>query len=43
LKDRDAKIDALQRQARQQQNQIDGLKKLLCMQHPDAQVCKESR
>jgi hypothetical protein len=43
LKDRDARIDALQRQARQQQQQIDGLKKLLCMQHPDAQVCKESR
>ncbi|HZG50564.1 MAG TPA: tail fiber domain-containing protein [Pyrinomonadaceae bacterium] len=43
LKDRDAKIDALQRQARQQQNQIDGLKKLLCLNHPDAQVCKESR
>ncbi len=43
LKDRDAKIGALQQQLRQQQNQIDGLKKLLCMQHPDAQVCKESR
>jgi peptidoglycan hydrolase CwlO-like protein len=43
LKDRDARIDALQQQVRQQQGQIDGLKKLICLNHPDAAVCKESR
>ncbi|HVF56865.1 MAG TPA: tail fiber domain-containing protein [Pyrinomonadaceae bacterium] len=43
LKDRDARLDALQQQVRQQQGQIDGLKKLLCLDHPEASVCKESR
>jgi Chaperone of endosialidase len=43
LKDRDARIDGLERQVEQQQLQIEGLKKLLCMDRPDAGVCKESR
>ncbi|HEX8472733.1 MAG TPA: tail fiber domain-containing protein [Pyrinomonadaceae bacterium] len=43
LKDRDVKIDALQQQVKQQQEQLDGLKKLLCTAHSDAAVCKGSR
>lgn len=43
LKDRDDRIDALQQQVRQQQEQIESLKKLLCLDHPEAQVCKESK
>jgi hypothetical protein len=40
MKDRDARIDALQQQLKQQQDQIDGLKKLLCLNQPNAAVCK---
>jgi Chaperone of endosialidase len=43
LKDRDAKIDWLHQQVRQQQEQIDLLKKMLCLDHPNATVCKESK
>jgi trimeric autotransporter adhesin len=43
LTDRDAKIDTLRRQVEQQQSQIDDLKKLLCLDHPTAAVCKESK
>jgi trimeric autotransporter adhesin len=43
LKDRDVKIEVLQRQVKQQQGQIEDLKKLLCLGHADAPVCKESR
>ncbi len=43
LKDRDAKIGALEKQVQQQQGMIESLKKLLCLDHPDAQVCKGSR
>jgi Chaperone of endosialidase len=43
LKDRDARIDDLQQQLKRQQEQIDGLKKLLCLGHPEAAVCKEGR
>ncbi len=43
LKDRDVKIDGLRQQVRQQQEQIDSLKKLLCLSHADAAVCKESK
>jgi hypothetical protein len=43
LKDRDARIDGLQQQVKQQQGQIEDLKKLLCLDHPEAQVCKEGR
>ncbi|HYG82702.1 MAG TPA: tail fiber domain-containing protein, partial [Pyrinomonadaceae bacterium] len=42
LKDRDARIDTLQQQVRQQQEQLEALKKLLCLDHPSAAVCKES-
>ena len=41
--DRDARIDGLQQQVRQQQAQLDDLKKLLCLNHADAAVCKEGR
>ncbi len=43
LKDRDAQINGLQQQLRQQQDQIESLKKLLCLDHPEAAVCKESK
>jgi hypothetical protein len=43
LKDRDTRIDGLQQQVRQQQEQIDTLKKLLCIDHPNASVCRESK
>ncbi len=43
LKDRDARIDTLRQQVEQQQSQIEDLKKLLCLDHPTAAVCKESK
>ena len=43
LKDRDAKIDGLRQQVKQQQDQIDALKRLVCLDHPEAAVCKEGR
>jgi hypothetical protein len=43
LKDRDARIEGLQQQLKQQQEQLDGFKKLLCLDHPEATVCKESK
>lgn len=43
LKDRDAKIDGLRQQVKRQQDQIDGMKKLLCLDPPEAAVCKEGR
>jgi len=38
-----SRIVELEQQVRQQQEQIDGLRKLLCQSHPDAEVCKERR
>jgi hypothetical protein len=43
LKDRDNRIDGLQQQVRQQQEQINVLKQMLCLDHPNATVCKESK
>ena len=43
LKDRDVKIEGLERQVKKQQDEINDLKKLLCLNHTDAPVCKESR
>jgi hypothetical protein len=39
LKDRDVKIESLQEQLKQQQTQIESLKKLVCLSHPNAEVC----
>ncbi len=41
LKDRDEKIGRLEQQLKQQQAALDGLKRLVCAQNPDAEVCKE--
>jgi hypothetical protein len=38
-----SRIGELEQQVRQQQEQIDALKKLLCLGHGDAPVCKEGR
>jgi hypothetical protein len=43
LKDRDARIDALQRQLKQQQATVEGLKQLVCADHPNAGVCKDEK
>jgi hypothetical protein len=43
LKDRDAQIEGLQQQVKEQQTQLDALKKLVCLDHPEASVCKESK
>ncbi|MEP7336670.1 MAG: tail fiber domain-containing protein, partial [Acidobacteriota bacterium] len=40
LKDRDARIERLEQQAKQQRGLIDGLRKLLCAQTPRAEVCQ---
>ncbi len=40
LKDRDAKIERLEQQLKGQQTVIDGLRKLLCAQNPQADVCR---
>ena len=41
LKDRDAKIERLEQQFKQQQAVIDGLRKLLCAQNPQAGICQQ--
>ncbi len=41
LKDRDVKIESLQEQLKQQQNQIESLKKLVCLSHPNAELCSK--
>jgi trimeric autotransporter adhesin len=41
LKDRDAKLEQLQQQLKQQQAAIDGLRKLVCAQSPQAEVCQK--
>jgi hypothetical protein len=41
VKEQQTQIEAQQRQLKQQQAAIDGLKKLLCGQHPDAEVCRQ--
>ena len=41
VREKDAKIEGLQLQLRQQQKEIDGLKKLVCADHPGADMCKE--
>ncbi|HEX8338177.1 MAG TPA: tail fiber domain-containing protein [Pyrinomonadaceae bacterium] len=43
LKDRDARIEGLQQQVKQQQEQLEGLKKLVCLDRPEAAICKESK
>ncbi len=40
LKDRDARIERLEQQSKEQQALIDGLRKLLCAQTPRAEVCQ---
>jgi hypothetical protein len=40
LKTRDAKIERLETQLKQQQVVIEGMKKLLCANNPNADVCK---
>ncbi len=37
------RINSLEQQVKEQQQQIDALKKLLCLDRPEAPVCKESR
>jgi hypothetical protein len=41
LKDRDAKIESLQEQLKQQQNQLENLRQLVCLSHPNADVCSK--
>ena len=41
LKDRDVKIESLQEQLKRQQNQIESLKKLVCLSHPNAELCSK--
>jgi hypothetical protein len=41
VKEQQAQIEAQQQQLKQQQLQIDGLKKLLCGQNPAAEVCRQ--
>jgi hypothetical protein len=40
LKTRDAKIERLETQLKQQQVVVEGMKKLLCANNPNADVCK---
>ena len=41
IKEQQAQMEELQKQIRQQQLMIDGLKKLVCQNNPQAEVCKE--
>jgi hypothetical protein len=43
LQDRDARIDALQQQLKQQQATVEGLRQLVCADHPNAGVCKDEK
>lgn|GEM_PF-6037506 len=41
LKDRDVKIEKLETQLKQQQSIIEGMKKLLCADKPNAEICRQ--
>ncbi|MDQ4122235.1 MAG: tail fiber domain-containing protein [Acidobacteriota bacterium] len=43
LKDRDAKIKRLEEQVKQQQVLVDAMRKMLCQQSSEAEICKEDK
>ena len=43
LKDRDVKINWLEEQVKQQQVLLDAMRKMLCRQNPQTDICKENK